>query len=88
MTKDDILQFLSDKFILDSDDLEELANDDSVLLFTEGILDSLSLIDLAKFVEDEAGIQTEPDEIELKNFDSIKKILKYVETKKAESMGV
>ncbi len=49
------------------------------LLFSEGRLDSLILLDLISFVEDRCGRRVAWQEVTLENFDSIARILAFVE---------
>jgi acyl carrier protein len=50
---------------------------DEAALFSSGLLDSFSMVDLIVFVEDAAGIKVRPAEVTLENFDSIGRILAY-----------
>jgi len=56
---------------------EELSND--ALLFSTGLLDSLSLLDLIAFIEKHAKIRISAAEINLDNLDSIERILSFVD---------
>jgi acyl carrier protein len=55
-------------------------NDDQSFLDT-GIIDSLGVMELAAFVEDEFGINVSDEEIIPQNFDTINYLAKYVESK-------
>lgn len=52
-------------------------NDDT-LLFSSGLIDSLSVMDLVSLVEREIGRRVSPAAITLQNFDSIARILTFV----------
>lgn len=52
---------------------------DDTALFSEGLLDSLSVMDLVSFVETEARVRIPPQDIVLDNFDTIACIVRYVE---------
>ena len=56
---------------------EELSTD--ALLFSECRLDSLILLDLISFVEDRCGRRVAWQQVTLENFDSIARILAFVE---------
>ena len=47
-------------------------------LFSSGMLDSVSMIGLIAFVEQKTGMQVQPGDVTLDNFDSIDAILGYV----------
>jgi acyl carrier protein len=53
-------------------------NDDTGL-FSEGLIDSLSVMDLVGFVEEQLGCPIPPAEITLENFDSINRIAHFGE---------
>lgn len=44
-------------------------------LFSDGLLDSLSVLDLVTLVEELAGKPVAPEDITLENFDSVSRIL-------------
>jgi acyl carrier protein len=73
MTKNDIFTFLKTQFAIDTQDL----NDDTGL-FSEGLLDSFSIVDLVVFIENTSGIKMQPTDVNLDNLDSVTKILAYV----------
>jgi len=53
------------------------ALEDETELFSSGLIDSLSVIDLVSFVEGEIGEPVPPEQITLENFDSIAKIVAF-----------
>lgn len=53
--------------------------DDDTALFSSGLIDSLSVIDLVCFVEGKIGHSVPPSAITLENFDSIAKIAMYTD---------
>ncbi len=54
--------------------------DDNARLFSSGLIDSLSVLNLVCFVESEIGQAVPPTDITLENFDSIAQILTFVQT--------
>ena len=54
--------------------------DDNTGLFSGGLIDSLSVMDLVCFVEREIGRTVPPAEITLDNFDSVNRIVHFAET--------
>jgi acyl carrier protein len=54
--------------------------DDDTGLFSQGLIDSLSVMDLVAFVEGKIGRPIDPAHITLENFDSVARIVRYVGT--------
>ena len=52
-------------------------------LFSTGIVDSFSLVSLLSFIEDTHQIRIGPTEVNLDNFDSLERMLAYIESKTA-----
>lgn len=75
-----IAAFLQDQLFVD----EEYIKPDT-LLFSDGIVDSFSLIEIIQFIEESEGIEVVQDEVNLDNFDSIRRIAKYIDEKKASA---
>jgi len=78
MTVDDLLDYVSEKANVDRSQL----NSDSPL-FSSGILDSMSVLELTAFVEKKAHIRFSAAEISLENLDSVDRILSFVSSKRA-----
>jgi len=55
------------------------ALDDDTGLFSSGLIDSLSVMDLVSFVEEQLGCAIPPAEITLDNFDSVNRIVRFGE---------
>ena len=60
-------------------DVGEIENDSP--LFSSGLIDSASLVELIVFVETEGGVKFDPDDVTLDNLDSINQILAFVAAK-------
>jgi acyl carrier protein len=73
LTQDALLHLLSNKFRLDT---KKIAPDTS--LFTSGLIDSFSMVELVLFIEESCGIRMKPSEVNLDNLDSIERILAFV----------
>ena len=73
-------------FILENylftDDESALKDDDSFL--DNGILDSMGVLELMSFLEDDLSIPVEGDEVVPDNLDSINKVLAFIKTKAVE----
>lgn len=63
------------QFRLDRENL-----DDNTGLFSSGLIDSLSVMDLVCFLEGEISKVVPPSDITLENFDSINRIVRFVGT--------
>ncbi len=81
ITHDNLLSFLSTRF---SVDLTEIDGDTE--LFTGGILDSFSVVELVLFIEGEENTKMEPAELVMENLDSIAKILRFCHSKRDGQM--
>ena len=69
------------KNLLFSDNGFQYDDDDSFL--QEGIVDSVGVMDLVSFVEDNFKVEVSDHEIVPDNFDSINKLARYVRSKQA-----
>ena len=50
-------------------------------LLGSGLMDSMELINLVAFMEDELGLEIEQEDLVIANFESVRKILKLFETR-------
>lgn len=57
-------------------DIEEIGLDTP--LFSAGVIDSFSLVSLMSFIEQHGDIRISPGDVTLENFDSIERIMQYV----------
>jgi acyl carrier protein len=58
-----------------------VAIDFDTLLFSEGILDSMSAVEITALVERRTGVHFATADINLDNLDSIRRILRFVQSK-------
>lgn len=79
MDKQTIRKFIYNKFPL----AKSRKLDDSSQLLEEGVLDSLGVLELVNFLQDEHGIPIEDEELVPENFASIDAIAAFVEAKVA-----
>jgi len=56
---------------------------DNTQLFEDGIFDSMGLLSLISFLDDEFGVKTDDAELNEENFGSVEAITLFVERKKA-----
>ena len=54
-------------------------------LFSSGLLDSFSLMELMTFLESDVGIRIGPDDLTLDNFDTTNRILEFVRSASVQS---
>ena len=56
--------------------------DDEASLFDSGAIDSLGLLDVVAFFEEELGFEINDDDMEPENFDSIAEMARFAERKR------
>jgi acyl carrier protein len=76
LTKEQLLAYFEDSFNVDISNVET-----ETLLFSSGLIDSFSMIDLIVYIEESCDIRIKPPEIILDNIDSISRILAFLEKK-------
>jgi acyl carrier protein len=74
LNRENLRRYLHEKQGLEPEDFE-----DDTLLFSSGLLDSFSMVDLIMFIENVAGLRVHPADVTLDHFDSIDRILAFVE---------
>lgn len=73
LSAEKMIEFFETDLSIDTQDINE-----ETLLFSSGIIDSFALVSIMTFVETEGGIRISPADVNLANFDSISRILDYV----------
>jgi acyl carrier protein len=58
----------------------EAALDADTPLFSEGVLDSVAMLNIIGFLEDEGGIDVRPADVTLDNSDTVARIVAYAAT--------
>jgi len=76
--QDDVRMFIVDTFLFGEDG--GLKDDSSFL--EEGIVDSTGIMQLVAFLQDQYLITIEDEELVPENLDSIKKVMRFVESKR------
>lgn len=66
----------------------KVALTDDTGLFSGGLIDSLSVMDLVGFVEETIGCVIPPAEITFEHFDSIESIVRFADTLRTPGEGV
>ncbi len=77
-SREQLLEFLTDELGLEEDD----ATDDNQL-FSTGVLDSFSMVDLIGYIEKAGGFKIKPTEVSLDNFDTIGRMIAFIEKRSA-----
>jgi acyl carrier protein len=72
LARDQIRRFIRDSFLVD-----DFADDDSFL--GTGLIDSLGIVQLVSFIEAEFGLKVPDRDLVPDNFDSVAKLVSYVE---------
>lgn len=83
MTTEQILERFIVKELMIAGDDTKLAHDQS--LISSGILDSLALLQLVEFIDEEFGASIEDEELLPENFQTINDIAALIQRKTAES---
>lgn len=61
------------------DDVKKIT--DETLIFEQGVLDSMGLLFLIEFLQEEFNVTTNDDELVVENFESINKIVGFLDSK-------
>ena len=77
MVRDRVREFLFEKFPL----AKSRSLDDNASLLDEGILDSLGVLELVTFLQEELSVAVEDDDLVPENFASIDAIVQFVDSK-------
>ena len=77
---EDFRQFLTDELGVEGDNIEP-----ETLLFSNGVIDSFSFVVLMTFIENAGEISIAPEDVTLNNFDSVERILGYIERTKNQA---
>ncbi|MFO1137470.1 MAG: phosphopantetheine-binding protein [Paracoccus sp. (in: a-proteobacteria)] len=73
LSKDNLISYVQTELNID----EPIAGDTE--LFSTGMLDSVSMVGLISFIESKGGVDVQPADVTLDNFDTIDAILDYIQ---------
>ena len=79
-TLETIRDFLLSEFLPDEDPADLT---DSTELVTSGVLDSIALLTLVGFIEEEFGVEVDAHEADADNFNTLNDITKLIESKRS-----
>lgn len=74
VTQENLIQYIHDDL-----GVGELS-DANTELFTEGLLDSVSMVNLIAYIEEKAKIIVQPSDVTLENFNTVARIVDYLHT--------
>jgi acyl carrier protein len=77
LTKQSLMQFMEQGLGIEMADIDE-----ETPLFSSGIIDSARMVDLIVYIESEAGVTFQPDDISLDYLDSVSRILAFLAAKR------
>jgi len=77
--KNELRNFINSNFMV-SEELRGFLDSDSFLY--KGIIDSMGVVELLAFIQNEYRIKVEPAEVLPKNFDSLDNLSRYIRSKK------
>lgn len=80
LSRESLIEFLSDKGGVEPSEIG-----DDTELFTSGLLDSFTMVDVIMFVEQETGVKIAPRDVHIDNLDSVNRIMALVGKKTSES---
>src|SRR5262249_21762843 len=82
LTRDKLMNYLGQKLGIDVSEI-----DDDTPLYSSGIADSFSMVDMLIFIESEAGFKLDPTDVTLDNLDSVGRILNFVDTRTGRQLA-
>lgn len=71
-TQDNLIRYMHEDLSIDE------AIDAETELFSNGLLDSVSMVNLIVYIEDRAKVTVQPSDVTLENFDSVSRIMTYI----------
>jgi acyl carrier protein len=75
-----LLHFLQNELSIDATEITPRTP-----LFSSGLVDSFAFVSLLAYIESESGFRIEPTDVNLDNFDTIDRILAYVQGAEASA---
>lgn len=75
-----LIEYINDQFIDDETEYSVGLQDD---LLSEGIIDSLGMMKLIRFIEGKFDLKVRPEDMTIENFTSIETISNYIQARKS-----
>ncbi len=79
LTRDNLRRYLVEEQGIAPEEL-----DGETRLFTDGLLDSFTMVELIHFIEESAGFEMDEADVHLEHLDTVERILAFVESQTAE----
>ena len=79
LSKEVLLEFVTNNLGIDHGEVAE-----ETPLFSSGLIDSKSMVDLILYIEREADVSFEADDITLEHLDTINRILRFVDSRNGQ----
>jgi acyl carrier protein len=76
LARADLVAYLAEKGRIDPARFE-----DDTPLFSSGLIDSFTMVDMLVFLEQHTGVKMAPEDIDLQNLDSVARILRFAAAK-------
>jgi acyl carrier protein len=76
LTDEKLMVFLRDTLNIDDPIVPETE------LFSVGLLDSMAMLNVIAFVEENARIEVRPEDVTLENFDTVARIVRYADSRR------
>lgn len=72
VTQDNLIRYMNDGL-----GIGEIIEPETEL-FSNGLLDSVSMVNLIIYIEEQAKVVVQPSDVTLENFDSVSRIVQYI----------
>ena len=76
LTQEALLRHLVDEYGLEDDDVQA-----GTLLFSTGLLDSFTLVEVVQHLESQSGLKIRPIDFTLDNLDSVERMMAFLATR-------
>jgi acyl carrier protein len=82
--KDTVRDYIVQQAIVQPPDAPEIVVADDDDLLANGLVDSLALVEMVKFIEEEFSLQVAETDLTVDNFGTLKDIASYLEARRAQ----
>ncbi|MEO1516135.1 MAG: acyl carrier protein [Bacteroidota bacterium] len=78
-----IIRYIQEELLNGREDIELEAEDN---LLTEGLIESMSMLRLIQFIEEEHDLKVQPQDMTIENFMSVEAIVQYIQRTKSPEL--
>ncbi len=78
LTHEQLIDFMRDDLGIETDEVGP-----DTLIFSDGVVDSFALVEIIGFIEESCGIEVDPLDVSLENFDSLSRMCSFVNERAA-----